>query len=134
MLGKTIIVRCKGYGWCVGKIIKKVTRGLANFIAKFEVDDEPCTLTLESSDYDISPDAEYNAWMIIEPEAETARCVHHHPVARRACGGAQARAARVPLQVRGHHLQRLRVLHSDLLTDRSLRAQSNFESNLRKSL
>ena len=68
MLGKTIIVRCKGYGWCVGKIIKKVTRGLANFIAKFEVDDEPSTLTLESSDYDISPDAEYNAWMIIEPE------------------------------------------------------------------
>ena len=45
MLGKTIIVRCKGYGWCVGKIIKKVTRGLANFIAKFEVDDEPSTLT-----------------------------------------------------------------------------------------
>ena len=72
MLGKTIIVRCKGYGWCVGKIIKKVTRGLANFIAKFEVDDEPSVLTLESSDYDISPDAEYNAWMIIEPEDEVA--------------------------------------------------------------
>ena len=53
MLGKTIMVRCKGYGWCIGKIIKKVTRGLANFIAKFEVDDEPSTLpvTLESSDY-----------------------------------------------------------------------------------
>ena len=43
MLGKTIMVRCKGYGWCIGKIIKKVTRGLANFIAKFEVDDEPST-------------------------------------------------------------------------------------------
>ena len=45
MLGKTIMVRCKGYGWCIGKIIKKVTRGLANFIAKFEVDDEPSTLS-----------------------------------------------------------------------------------------
>ena len=70
--GKTIIVRCKGYGWCVGKIIKKITRGLANFIAKFEVDDEPSTLTLESLDYDTSPDAEYDAWMIIEPEGTAA--------------------------------------------------------------
>ena len=50
----------------------KLQGGLANFIAKFEVDDEPSTLTLESSDYDISPDAEYNAWMIIEPEDEVA--------------------------------------------------------------
>ena len=50
----------------------KLQGGLANFIAKFEFDDEPSTLTLESSDYDISPDAEYNAWMIIEPEDEVA--------------------------------------------------------------
>ena len=43
-----------------------------NFIAKFEIDDEPSTLTLESSHYDTSPDAEYNAWMLIEPEGEAA--------------------------------------------------------------
>ena len=65
-------VRCTGYGWCVGKIVKKVTRGLANFIAKFEIDDEPSTLTLSSSDYDTSPDAEYNAWMIVESEGAAA--------------------------------------------------------------
>ena len=41
--------------------------GLANFSAKFEIDEEPSLLTLNCADYDISPDADYNAWMIIEP-------------------------------------------------------------------
>ena len=72
MLNKTIIVRCQGYGWCVGKIIQKVTRGLSNFIAKFDIDEEPSRLMLERTDYDIAPDADYNAWMIIEPEGEDA--------------------------------------------------------------
>ena len=52
--------------WCIGKIIKKVTHGLTNFSAKFEIDEASSLLTLNSADYDISPDADYNAWMILE--------------------------------------------------------------------
>ena len=58
--------------WCIGKIIKKVTHGLANFSAKFEIDEASSLLTLNSADYDISPDADYNAWMILEPVGEAA--------------------------------------------------------------
>ena len=72
MLDKMIIVRCQGYGWCVGKIIQKVTRGLSNFIAKFEIDTNPSLLLLERADYDVAPDADYNAWMILEPVGEEA--------------------------------------------------------------
>ena len=54
------------------QIMKKVTRGLANFSAKFEIDEEPSLLTLNCADYDISPDADYDACMILEPEGEAA--------------------------------------------------------------
>ena len=37
--------------WCIGKIIKKVTHGLANFSAKFEIDEASSLLTLNSADY-----------------------------------------------------------------------------------
>ena len=67
MLGKTIAVRCRGFGWCIGKIIKKVTRGLSNFVAKLDVDSEVALLSLESKDYDFAPDGAYEAWMILEP-------------------------------------------------------------------
>ena len=47
MLGKVIAVRCRGFGWCIGKIVKKVMRGLSNFVAKFDVDSDvaywPCS-------------------------------------------------------------------------------------------
>lgn len=59
-------------GWCVGKIIKKVTRGLSNFVAKFDIDSDVALLSLESKDYDISADGAYEAWMLLEPEGETA--------------------------------------------------------------
>jgi hypothetical protein len=61
--------RARGYGWCIGKITKKVTRGLSNFVAKFDVDSDAALLSLESKDYDIDPDGAYEAWMILEPEA-----------------------------------------------------------------
>ena len=48
MLGKMIAVRCRGFGWCIGKIVKKVTRGLSNFVAKFDVDSDVALLSLES--------------------------------------------------------------------------------------
>ena len=66
MLGKKIVVRCRGYGWCVGEILRKVTRGNSNFIAKFDIDSEPSTLTLEPKDYDTAADGQYEAWMLLE--------------------------------------------------------------------
>ena len=65
MLGKMIAVRCRGFGWCIGKIVKKVTRGLSNFVAKFDVDVDVALLSLESKDYDTAPDGAYEAWMIL---------------------------------------------------------------------
>ena len=38
----------------------------------FEIDEEPSLLTLNCADYDISPDADYDACMILEPEGEAA--------------------------------------------------------------
>ena len=72
MLGKMIAVRCRGFGWCIGKIVKKVTRGLSNFVAKFDVDSDVALLSLESKDYDTAPDGAYEAWMILEPTDECA--------------------------------------------------------------
>ena len=37
---------------------------------KFDIDEEPSLLMLERADYDVAPDADYNAWMILEPEGE----------------------------------------------------------------
>ena len=55
-----------------GKIIKKVTRGLSNFVAKFDIDSDVALLSLESKDYDTDPDGAYEAWMILEPTDEGA--------------------------------------------------------------
>ena len=39
-----------------------------NFIAKFDIDDgETTDLALEAKDYDTSPSAEYESWMLLEP-------------------------------------------------------------------
>ena len=63
---------CRGFGWCIGKIVKKVTRGLSNIVAKFDVDSDVALLSLESMDNDRTPDGAYEAWMILEPTDEGA--------------------------------------------------------------
>jgi hypothetical protein len=70
MFGKKIVVRCRGYDWCVGEILRKVTSGNTNFIAKFDIDREPSTLTLEPKDYDTAVDGQYEAWMLLEPKGD----------------------------------------------------------------
>ena len=45
------------------------TKGnLVNFIAKFEIDEGTTLLSLQLTDYDPSPDAEYDSWLLLEPE------------------------------------------------------------------
>ena len=44
---------------------------LINFIAKFDVDEMETDLTLQADDYDLSPSAEYESWLLLE-EAPTA--------------------------------------------------------------
>ena len=42
----------------------------SNFVAKFDVDSDVALLSLESKDYDPTPDGAYEAWMILEPTDE----------------------------------------------------------------
>ena len=69
------LVRIEGYGWCIGKLINVNTNRrlrfngkTPNFIAKFEIDEGTTDLVLLAEDYDVSADAEYEAWMLLEPE------------------------------------------------------------------
>ena len=42
---------------------------MVNFIAKFEIDEGTTDLALEITDYDTSPDADYESWLLVESEA-----------------------------------------------------------------
>ena len=39
---------------------------LVNFIAQFDIDEHPTELALELEDYDPSPDAAINSWLLLE--------------------------------------------------------------------
>ena len=41
---------------------------MVNFIAKFDIDEDTADLVLEAADYDTSPDADYQLWLLVEPE------------------------------------------------------------------
>ena len=43
---------------------------LVNFIAKFDIDDDTTDLALDAMDCDPSADADYEAWLLLEAEAE----------------------------------------------------------------
>ena len=75
LVGATIVTRIADFGWCVGKLEKKNTNGsrkikgvMVNFIAKFEIDECMTDLALEATEYDPSPDAAYESWLLLEPE------------------------------------------------------------------
>ena len=76
LLNMRILLRFKDYGWCVGTITSKVTnrsrrigRDRVNFVAKFDMDEgETTDLSLEANMYDVSPSADYQSWMLLEPE------------------------------------------------------------------
>ena len=76
LLGKPIFVRLKDFGWCRGDLVecvpnraRKIGGVQINFIiAKFDIDEgETTDLALEAKDYDTSPSAEYESWMLLEP-------------------------------------------------------------------
>ena len=39
-----------------------------NFVAKFDIDDGPTDLSLELTEYDLSPSAAYESWLLLEPD------------------------------------------------------------------
>ena len=39
-----------------------------NFVAKFDIDDGPTDLSLELAEYDASPLAAYQSWLLLEPD------------------------------------------------------------------
>ena len=39
-----------------------------NFVAKFDIDDGPTDLSLELTEYDPSPSAAYESWLLLEPD------------------------------------------------------------------
>ena len=55
------------YAWYKDRRFKN-KGNMVNFIAKFDIDEGTTQLSLELSDYDISPDAEYDSWLLLEPK------------------------------------------------------------------
>ena len=45
---------------------------MVNFIAKFDIDEDTTALKLEAKDYDTTAFADYESWLLLEPEAEAA--------------------------------------------------------------
>ena len=77
LLEKVLLLRLEGYGWCRGVILELVpnrTRKIGgvqvNFIAKFDVDEVSTDLVLEAKDYDTSFSADYESWMLLEPNEQ----------------------------------------------------------------
>ena len=70
-------MRFEGFGWCIGKLVArnkdrrfKINGNLVNFMAKFDIDEGTAQLSLKLTDYDTSPDAAYDSWLMLEPQAE----------------------------------------------------------------
>jgi hypothetical protein len=76
LVGTSIFLRLKDFGWCLGKLVDRVpnrTRKIGgvqvNFIAEFDIDKGAQTdLALELHEYDTSPSADYESWLLLEPE------------------------------------------------------------------
>ena len=75
LVGTSIFLRLKDFGWCLGKLVERVPNRArkiggvqVNFIAEFDIDEGARTdLALELHEYDTSPSAEYESWMLHEP-------------------------------------------------------------------
>lgn len=69
------MLRLKDFGWCSGKLVERVTNRTrkiggvqVNFIAEFDIDEGARTdLALEANEYDPSPSADYESWVLLEP-------------------------------------------------------------------
>ena len=80
LVGKSIFLRLKDFGWCHGKLVERVrnrTRKIGgvqvNFVAEFDIDEGAQTdLALEANEYDTYAFAEYESWMLLEPIATPA--------------------------------------------------------------
>ena len=48
---------------------RKINGKMVNFIAKFEIDEGTTDLSLEVTEYDTSPDADYQSWLLLESKA-----------------------------------------------------------------
>ena len=75
-VGSQIIVKLEHFGWCIGTLTEKNTNRrrkingkMVNFIAKFEIDEGNTELSLEAAQYDTLAEADYESWLMLEPEA-----------------------------------------------------------------
>ena len=76
LVGTSIFLRLKDFGWFLGKLVDRVPNRArkiggvqVNFTAEFDIDEGAQTdLALEASEYDTSPSADYESWML-EPSA-----------------------------------------------------------------
>ena len=74
---RALMVRFEHYGWCKGTITGKVVdrrrtinKEAINFIAEFDIDDGASTdLSLDVSEYDPSPSADYQSWLLLQEAA-----------------------------------------------------------------
>ena len=98
LIKAVVMLRFEDYGWCRGFIVRKNTdrrrkmKGvLVNFIAQFDIDDQPTDLALDAMDYDPSGDADYESWLLLEAEAEVeAEAEAEAEAVMEAEGGAEA--------------------------------------------
>lgn len=78
LVNKTIMLRVRGFGWCGGKLIETVPKRnrkidgagqISRQVRRRRVPMRP-TVALEAKDYDTSAEADFESWMLLEPEAE----------------------------------------------------------------
>ena len=80
MIGKMIIVRFEYFGWCKGTITDKIVdkrrtinKDQVNFKAEFDIDKGDTTdLSLGLGEYDTSPSADYQSWLLLAPASHEA--------------------------------------------------------------
>ena len=88
MIGKIIMVRFEFFGWCKGTITDKIVdrrrtinKDQINFKAEFDIDKGASTdLSLGLGEYDTSPSADYQSWLLLTPasgEASTPAALNY---------------------------------------------------------
>ena len=75
LLGRRIMRRWSGYGWCHGRITRtntdaevQVGDGVANFFVKYDIDRQDSAHVLEVQEYLSTKleDADYDTWLLLE--------------------------------------------------------------------
>ena len=68
LLDKFILLRFENFIKRVTNRRRSIGGVHVNFMAKFDIDDGPTDLSLELTEYDPSPSAAYESWLLLEPD------------------------------------------------------------------